>query len=488
MRKLLLMVLAGLLLSACSSAFAAEQDAMLADMQALKQRVAELEKQQTDEYVQARNSELMRQMLQEFATESHSYAADTGLVAGYKNGFFIKSTDDQFQLNIKSLFQFRHGYLYSDDGDRKLNINGTRAAGGNGADCSANAFEIERARLKLDGHIMKDLLYTLQFEFDDDGDNAGRLIDYYVKYSFMPELGVRVGRGKEAFGKQENTSSGKFMLVDRSLANEVFNLGRGTGIEAYGMLPCMDNSLYYRVGIYNDFQDEDATNPWTDNDNAPALATRIEMPLMGACPADFANESDITWHDNPVALVGISAAYDNSRTEDHFAVGDSDNYEVLARGADGRTDIYELGGECTMFGADVSMKCQGLSVTLEGFYQHNELDSKEVTAENDFGTRAAIDGLGTDNYGWYAQSGYFLVPQVFEVVARAGSVCVDSSNDSYEYTGGWNWYLGGAGQALKLSMDVTYIDDLPITSTGPNYAGIQNNSLFMIRSQLQVAF
>ena len=65
-------------------------------------------------------------------------------------------------------------------------------------------------------------------------------------------------------------------------------------------------------------------------------------------------------------------------------------------------------------------------------------------------------------------------------------VHVDHANDSYEYSGGWNWYL--SGQDLKLSMDVTYIDDLPLISGTPGFDGVQNNSLLLVRTQLQFHF
>ena len=148
-----------------------------------------------------------------------------------------------------------------------------------------------------------------------------------------------------------------------------------------------------------------------------------------------------------------------------------------------------------MFGADASYKCRGLSVTLEGYYQHVNLDNGEWSYSNQFDTnRNALDVFGNevidgdeyDNFGWYAQTGYFLVPKVFELVSRVGSVCLDNCNDSYEYAGGWNWYL--YGQDLKLSMDLTYIDDLPIVNSNTNYYGVQNNSLFLIRTQLQFMF
>ena len=452
----------------------------------LERQVSDLKAQQSDQALAQRNAELVRQMVGELATQTPRFADDTALTAGYDKRFYIKSADDQFKLELDTRLQFRWSYLQADDGDNNRDKEGTTA--GASVDSSGNAFEVERAKLILSGHVLKDVKYRIQLEMDDDSGDDVLLQDYEVAYSFMPELGVRVGRFKTAFGKQENTSSGAQMLVDRSLANEVFNISRGTGVELFGACPFGDTKVHYRAGAFNSFREADI-NQFANNDNNPALVARLEVPLMGATQADFSNESDLVGHENPVALVGVSFAYNNSRTEDHFSTGNSDNYDILVQGGDGCTNMVELGGETTMFAADVSYKCSGLSVTLEGFYQHTNLDSKEVTFENDFGTGRdvfGINGLEVDNYGWYAQAGYFIVPQVFEIVSRASAVCVDNSNDSYEYAGGWNWYL--AGQDLKLSMDITYIDDLPLVATSPNFDGMQNNALFLIRTQLQFQF
>lgn len=471
-----MIVMVGMLLYCSSAATAANDKAVLAEMRALQQRVAELERQQSNEAVQARNAELMREMLQELALRKPALVSDTGLSAGYDKGFFIKSLDDQFLLKIKTQFQFRHTYINADDGDG-TNTNGN-------SDPSGNTFEIEQARIKFTGHVLKDLKYCILLDLDDDTTNFGRLKDYYVKYSFMPEIGVQVGRQLGAFGRQENISSGRQMFVGRSLANEVFNIGRTTGLELFGDIAMLDTSLNYRVGLYNGFRD--ATNaPFAQNDNTPAVAARAQLPLLGASVSDFLSESDLAYHENPVALVGCSFGYTNARQEDSFAIQDGNQYTALVHSNDGLTDRALVGGECTMFGADVAFKCNGFSAMLEGFYQHAELDS----AEAGLGVRGAgIDGLGVDNYGWNAQAGYFLVPHVFEVISRVGGICVDNSNDSYEYAGGWNWYLGGNGHDLKLTMDVTYIDDLPTTSSSSNYYGIINQSSLMLRSQLQVAF
>ena len=491
MKKLVTLMMVGtlVLLWTGSPALGAADGDTETQLQALQTRVAQLEAQLSK---QGNNAELLKGMVAQMDSAPAQMAADSALTAGYDKRFFIKSADDQFKLEFDTRLQFRHTYGLSDDGSNDMTQDGTRPAlGTDGADSSASAFELERVRLYLRGHVLKDIKYNICFESDDDSGSGDYLYMYEVSYNFMPEMGVKLGRYKGPFGKQETTSSGRQMLVDRSLANEVFNIDRTSGVELFGTLDMGDVKPNYRVMLFNGLQNNNDA-PFSGNDNSPGVAARLAVPMMGATAKDFANESDLKGHDNLVSQVGFSFAYSNDRNEDHFAGGESDSYEFLGKNPDGRSDVYELGGETTLLGVDFAMKSNGFSVILEGFYQHVDADAGELAFGNDFGGRpdpitdAIIDGCELDNYGWYAQAGYFIVPEKFELASRISGVHVDNTNDMYEYAAGWNYYI--SGQDLKLSMDLSYIDDLPITSGSANFGGVQNNSLFLVRTQLQFQF
>jgi len=494
MKRVMILAVLGLLVSA-PALMAADVNEQDQRIQELEKSVAELRAQLNEQSVDSRNVELLREMVKDMGDNGPSVGQDSTLTAGYDNRFYIRRADDMFRLQIDTLMQLRHTYATTDDCDDDLMQDGTRAPfGQSGVDNSSAGAELERARLYLTGHVLKDVDYRIVFEADDDGGDQF-LYEYEVGYAFMPELGVRAGRYKGPFGKQEITSSGRLMMIDRSLANEVFNIDRMSGAEIFGTIDLGDVQPVYRAGIFNGLATNNA-RARQSTDNSPAVAGRLAVPLMGATEKDFANESDLQWHKNPVAMVGTSFAYSNDRVEDTWAGGDGRSFTFLGKNPDDcKSDVYALGGEVTQFGADVSYKYAGLSMTLEGFYQHVDVDSGEVAYLADgFGNGRSvagpmgelIAGESLDNYGWYGQAGYFLVKDIFEVAGRVGSVCVDGTNDSYEYAAGWNWYL--AGQDLKLSMDVTYIDDLPMRSSSANFDGIENNSLVLVRTQLQFQF
>ena len=492
MRHLVTMLTAAGILCGVSVGWAAPNQELESQIESLKTRIVELETRQSDQSYQERNAELIREMVKEMSSRPNVMAQSTGVTAGYDKRFFIKSSDDQFKLEFDTRIQFRHTYASSDEHNQSLTREGLPAPGGDGVDSSASAFEAERVRLYLSGHVLKDINYQIALSMGDDDSAAAnnvRLYTYFLSYSVQPEFGIKVGRYKGAFGKQENTSSGRQQFVDRSLANEVFNISRTTGVEAFGELPAGEAKTYYRLGIYNSFHG-DSTIPFADNDNSPAFAARFTVPLMGATPADFKNESDLIKHQNPVSQIGVSFAYSDAQNEGHFAGGEDDNYEVLVPGGDGKTNIVEALGEVTMFGVDYSYKHQGFSLNLEAFCQTADLGST-ISYEHDFGSvrdAAGVEGSSINNYGFIAQAGSFVDPDhTVELVGRVSGVAVDSSNDSYEYAAGFNWFPSGS-QDLKISLDATYIDKLPIVSSSPNFDGVQNNSLLLIRTQVQFQF
>jgi len=495
MKQLTCVLIAAALLLAVSNVQAANDSDLQAQVQALQNRVQELEAKQTDQAVSQRNAELVRQMVAEMTQNNKGMAADTGVTAGYDKRFFIKSTDDQFRLEFDTLFQFRHSYLHSDDGSEKLQSDGTNMNADeeevSGLSASASNFEVERARLQFSGHVLKDLNYRIVLESDQDSSRGTYLYEYELNYSFVPEFGARLGKYKVPFGKQEPGSSAGLMFVDRSLANDVFQWDRSEGVEAFGTIDLGGVKPEYRAMVFNGARSNENL-PYGQNDNSPGAVGRLMLPLGGANSKDFNNESDIENHENPVAMLGGTFGYLNDRNENHFDAngsGCSASMPFLGKSAyDGKCDVFRLGGEMEQFGADASFKYQGFSTTFEGFYQHTKADFNDVTDAPDFGNglRTGLMGDQMDNYGWYWQAGYFIVPKTFELAARIGGVCVDKANDSHEYAGGWNWYL--AGNDLKLSMDITYIDDLPIQNSSSNYYGIQNNALLMVRSQLQFQF
>ena len=474
-----------------SNAHAAGQNSqrLQQEISILQKRIAKLEAQTSEQAIQQNNARLVRQVISRLDQEI-SVSSNSNITAGYDRGFFVKSPDDQFRLQINALGQIRYLFSRVNDGSGDIDKEGIEHRGANVTDTDASAFEIDRVQLLLHGDVRENLRYHILLESSDTYNNGTvRIREYELACSFVGEFGIKIGRFKEPFGAQGRRPDEYTLAIDRAVATEVFTLGRGTGVETFGVFGESSTRACYRVGIFNDFDDEGA-GPFEDNDNSPSFAGRLGVLLNSATEEDFINESDLEFHEKAVAQFGVSYGFANDVNETNASGGKSSNYRVLARTRETLLPIpLFLGGTCNVFGMDVAYKHQGFSFLMEAFFQHIHFND-DFTYTHEFGSQR--DALGilknrNNNEGWFAQAGYFIVPKTFELFGRVGAIYVqDNKNDCYEGTFGWNWYV--SGEDLKLSMDVVLLDDLPIVDPEANYDGIEKQALTMIRSQLQFKF
>ena len=461
MKKIMIMLAALFGMSVVASASSTAD--LEAKVDSLQKELSALKTQMED-----RNAELMSQMIDQ---KNMGQSADSGLTAGYDKNFYIKSADDEFRLDFKSRFQLRHTFTTVSHGD---------LGSGDNTTTDTSRLELERMRLVFSGHAMKNLQYMFQIDADDDNSHNAYLYSGWLAYSFTKEFGLRGGLNDNFFGKQRPNSSGKFMAVDRGLVTYTFDLGRMTGIEGFGDLPMGETKLSYRLGLFEGLKDNNEVSSG-NSDNTPIFVGRLALPLMGATTKDFSNESDLAYHESPVAMIGVSYVYAKEMDEEAYNGGVDNNYSIIAPvvgGGYARTGGFQ--GDLAMYGADVSYKCKGFSATFEGFCQTAEPTDDYIAAN-------AIDGESINNMGWYGQVGQFIMPEKFELFGRIGGLDLDNAGDLYEYTGGFNYYI--SGQNLKLTMDLTYVDEMPgNVSSGGNYDGVTGEALMMVRSQIQFQF
>ena len=154
------------------------------------------------------------------------------ILAGWdkKDGFFIRSSDNNFLLKIGGRLQLRYTYKGRDQ-------RGEAPSTPEESGVDDSFFEIERARISFSGHVLSPNL-TYNYTLDGDTDGAGVLDTFYafVQYaaskSWWDNNLMTIGAGiwKPHFLRQEATSSGAQQFVDRSLANEFFNVSRNLGV------------------------------------------------------------------------------------------------------------------------------------------------------------------------------------------------------------------------------------------------------------------
>src|SRR3990170_1231786 len=152
------------------------------------------------------------------------------------DGFTIRTKDGNFSLNMRLRAQFQ------------FSVNDTTD------ELTATDFRIRRLRFYWIGNAFRPWFeYYIQVSADNSfsGSNTNsdlQLRDAYFNAAYKKEAVPRVGQFKVPFNREELNSSSELQLVERSIVNEQFSLGRDIGPALYGLL---GNYVTYGVGIFD---------------------------------------------------------------------------------------------------------------------------------------------------------------------------------------------------------------------------------------------
>jgi hypothetical protein len=118
---------------------------------------------------------------------------------------------------------------------------------------------------------------------------------------------------------------------------------------------------------------------------------------------------------------------------------------------------------------DGGFRIHQLTIQGAGYFRHNNI-------------RFAPN---SDDWGYYGQVGYYIVPEHWELAARVSGVDFQQANNPatvYKevtaYTIGLNYYLYGHG--LKVQLDYSFLDSEPFSGTNQsnNQLRVQTQFLF----------
>jgi hypothetical protein len=366
------------------------------------------------------------------------------VLAGFdsKQGFFLKDAAGDNVLQTAGSVQVRYVYKSRE----------------NAADDSF--VELERARFILKGNVLTpDLTYYFQIDGDSDDSGSVDVLDYYFEYKFAEGFNAGAGQHKTYFLRQEKTSSSRLQFVDRSLANEVFNIDRNLGLWVHGDL----GPVFYAVEVGNGFgsinRDPDEV------DQIPHVAAKLDFNIFGEHTYE---EGGVKGGDSAWVIGGSFAADKNN----------------------GSSDVDGVEFSAVTFGLDTALRAAGFSLAAEYMGRWLDLDD---------------DGDGTDYaHGFYAQVGYCF-GQSFEIAGRVSAVYGDGENDGtgVEAGPGVTWYISKSHK-VKWQTDVLYfdipddlptetadlIDDaLPFSSFASSSANLESDEEgVMLRTQFQLSF
>ncbi len=228
------------------------EDPSSADVQALIQRVKELEEKVK---VLERNREVDKEAADAQAVQIKK---DTPQLIVGQDGFGFKSANGNFGLKLEGVLQVDSRTFFSDHG-----IPGN------------DGFLLRRARPIIEGTVYHDFdfLFVPDFGTGNNGGGAGtapspQIFDAYLNYRYSPELQLRVGKFKTPIGLEQLQSDVFLTFNERSLATDLVP-NRDLGVMLHGQL--WDGVLAYAGGIFNGVGDErNSSNSAFTDDKAAA--------------------------------------------------------------------------------------------------------------------------------------------------------------------------------------------------------------------------
>jgi hypothetical protein len=271
-------------------------------------------------------------------------------------------------------------------------------------------------------------------------------------------------------------------FTDRATANVFFDLNRSFGVAVTSKLDPGDHlgistgPLEWEAAIFNGLQTgSTSTNRGDGLDRNYGFSVRVHGDLF----SDFGNdgEPDLSWHCEPALRLGGGVAF--SRIDEE-GPSEFDRQRVVDSGASVSSLVEPLGVtayDVCLYTVDAQLKFRGLSVIGEYYW-------RSLSQFN----APAVPSLLDD--GFVLQTGYFVIVEKLEVIARWSRITgnsgtlglVDESSD--ELGTGFVWYI--QGHNVKLTFDASRFTGAPVSSSRLDL--LPGDAGWLFRTQFQAAF
>ncbi len=326
-------------------------------------------------------------------------------VSGYNNGFFIRTEDDNFRLQLNGAFQVVSRHRYLEDGS------------------DDHTTQWKRARLHLESHLFRPWLSArLSLEAADSIEGPlkpqSHLLEAYLQLdaseaasaapsSLLPDT-IRLGAIKTPYGRTFQASDADLAFLD--LPDHYMDLVPSwrPGLAVHGRPGT--RFLSYNVGFFT------PTKRHNDRmvDRGNLFLFMLNLHPFGTPPPP--TEGDLTCTNKPALTLGIGTHY---------------NY-------------YTNAAEDKQFGAKAELVFHYRGFSVQSEYFHHKT-SKDLSSD-------------TEQSLLVVQAGYFLLPETVSIDARYGEYVYDrgsagSDLTDREYTIGLSWHFLTKGVKTKLQFD-----------------------------------
>lgn len=396
-------------------------------------------------------------------------AKATPVLGAGKDGFFLKSADEAFQLKLRGYLQ-TDGRFFIDDQERP----------------GTNSFRVRRARPIFEGTVFKHFDFRIMTDF---GEGATVLQDAYLDFHYWPQARLRAGKFKPPVGLERLQSATDLLFVERALPTNLVP-NRDVGIQLHGDL--LNGALTYALGVFNGVVDGGSGD--FDNHDEKDYEARL-----------FAHPFKLTEIEALEGLgIGVAGTWGNQ--EGNTASPNLPSFKTA-----GQQTFFSYRSDGTAAGTVIANNAR-FRVSPQGYYYWGPfgllweyvLSSQEV--------KRAAASARIDNRAWQAAASYVLTgddasyrgvkpkrpfdPRIgawgaFELAARYSQLHVDkdafpvfadpqkSAREARAWAVGLNWYL---------NTNVKLVVDYEQTSFDGGSAKGDREDEKVVFSRLQIAF
>jgi phosphate-selective porin OprO and OprP len=253
-----------------------------------------------------------------------------------------------------------------------------------------SSFYLRRVRIDVRGQVVwPELTYRVMPELA----RTASLRDAWLNYAFSPAAQVRVGQFTVPFQWHRYVAARRQHFAERGVPSETFGFptGRDLGIMLHGVNPA--GTLAYALGVFDGF----GQNMRLSNSDGHMASARLTWAALGPLPHE---ESDLTRREEPGLSVGLGIQGANKNEARLWALG-------LPPAANHRAD-YVAGT------ADLSLRWMGFSLVADGYLRHVDPETPLVDSYT--------------GWGFMISSGFFVLPQLLEIVARYSELRLDADD------------------------------------------------------------
>ena len=416
------------------------------------------------------------------ASARHAQQLQQQVTAGYDRGFFVRSPENNFRLNIRGYIQVGYIFGYSSVGNAQ-NIDLLGQPAGPPAVGDASEFNMRRARLIFAGHA-----FSPRFIYEVSGDFAGssnangylQMKTTYAGYRLSRGVLLRAGVLRVPFTYLSDYPVTGDDFGSFPLLSTPFNAERSLGLDVTGKF--LSDHFTYDVQVNNGSK---ASNVGSAIDNRFGYYLRVQYSGGGRV-ARFKHEGAIHPRHHLAWMMGAGLGYETQNSSAGAFPSPQTSLSIAGLSTPDGAGFYpkfSANGSLYRATGDAHLKYEGLDASATIFFQQYNDRPPAGSSTDHFA--AAFGRRSLFEMAYYGELGYFLVPGKWQIISRAGELLTESGDKQmFEYGLGLNWYIYGRGARLQTAL--IYIPNAAaLSSSSTNVVLNAQNLISMVQLQLK---